>query len=94
MFEETGPMTGPVLMMAGGGGGSGNDDELFSSIKFWLWPLPVDGDTRLVAQWQDLGMQEESVSLAGDQLRMAAASVQKYWSSPASGERETSPPSV
>jgi len=83
-----------MVCPAGGGGGSGNDDELFSSTKFCLWPAPIDGDTRLVAQWQDLGMQEESVSLAGDQLRTVAASVQNYWISPASGEREPSPPSV
>lgn len=50
MFEGEEPVTGPVLMSAGGGGGSSNDDELFCSNKFWLWPLPLGGDTRVVAQ--------------------------------------------
>jgi hypothetical protein len=72
-------------MMAGGGGGSGNDDELSSSSKFWLWPLPLGGDTRVVAQWDDLGMKEESVLIAGEQLGTAVANVQKYWVAPRSG---------
>lgn len=81
-FEGTEPMTGPVLMMAGGGGGAGDDNQVFSSSKFWLWPLPIDGDTRMVAQWDDLGMKESSVVVTGDQLGTAAASVQKYWPAP------------
>jgi hypothetical protein len=85
MFEGAEPVTGPVLMMAGGGGGSGNDDELFCSSKFWLWPLPLGGDTRVVAQWDDLGMKEESVLVAGEQLGTAAANVQKYWVTPLPG---------
>ncbi|MBD8042634.1 hypothetical protein H9638_02290 [Arthrobacter sp. Sa2BUA2] len=78
-------MTGPVLMPVGGGGGSGNDEELYGSNKFWLWPLPLGGDTRLVAQWDELGMKEESVLIAGDQLGAAAANVQKYWAAPLPG---------
>ncbi|WP_427131309.1 hypothetical protein [Pseudarthrobacter sp. S9] len=79
MFDGTEPMTGPVLMMAGGGGGSGNDDEVFSSTKFWLWPLGGGGDTRAVPQWDDLGMKEESILISGKLLASAAARVQKYW---------------
>lgn len=79
MFEGTEPVTGPVLMMAGGGGGSGDDNQVVSSSTFWLWPLPLDGDTRMVAQWDDLGMKEGSVVLTGEQLATAAESVQKYW---------------
>lgn len=79
------PVTGPVLMPVGGGWGSGNDDEVSGSNRFWLWPLPLGGDTRLVAQWNDLGMREESVLIAGEQLEAAAANVQKYWVTPLPG---------
>jgi hypothetical protein len=79
MYDGTEQVTGPVLMMPGGGSGSGSDDEVFSSTKFWLWPLPLDGDTRVVAQWDDIGMQEASIILAGEKLRTAATKVQKFW---------------
>jgi hypothetical protein len=79
MFDGSEAVAGPVLMMAGGGGGSANDDELFASSRFWLWPLPLDGDTRVVAQWDDLGMAEVSVLISGEQLAGAAPKVQKYW---------------
>lgn len=79
IFEGTEPVTGPILMMAGGGGGSGDDNQVSSSTKFWLWPLPLHGDTRMVAQWDALGMKESSVVVTGEQLGAAAASVQKYW---------------
>lgn len=75
-------MTGPVLLMAGGGGGSGDENQVFASNKFWLWPLPLDGDTKIVAQWDDLGMKEGTVIVTGEQLGTAAASVQKYWLAP------------
>jgi hypothetical protein len=38
-----------------------------------------------VAQWDDLGMKEESVLVAGEQLGTAAANVQKYWVTPLPG---------
>lgn len=79
MFDGSETVAGPVLMMAGGSGGSGSDDELFASSKFWLWPLPLGGDTRVVAQWDDLGMAEVSVLISGEQLAAAAPKVQKYW---------------
>ena len=79
MFDGSETVSGPVLMMAGGSGGSGSDDELFASSKFWLWPLPLGGDTRVVAQWDDLGMAEVSVLISGEQLAAAAPKVQKYW---------------
>jgi hypothetical protein len=79
MYDGTEQVTGPVLMMPGGGSGSGSDDEVFSSTKFWLWPLPLDGDTRVAAQWDDIGMQEASIILTGEKLRTAATKVQKFW---------------
>ena len=83
MFEGEEEVTGPVIMMRGGG--SGNDDELSFSIRFWLWPLPLGGDTRVVAQWEDFGMKESAVLIAGEQLETAAEKVQKYWVAPLPG---------
>ncbi|MET3920345.1 hypothetical protein [Arthrobacter sp. UYEF20] len=85
MFDGTDQVTGPVLLMSGGGGGTGSDDEVSLSTKFWLWPLPQGGDTRVVAQWDDIGMKEESIIVTGEQLRTAAAKVQKFWVAPAPG---------
>jgi hypothetical protein len=82
MLDGTDPITGPVLIPAGGGGGSGSEDELVSSSKFWLWPLPLGGDVHFVAQWDDLGMKEGSVLVSGEQLKAAVADVQKYWAGP------------
>ena len=79
MFDGSEQVAGPVLMMAGGGGGSASDEEVFSSTRFWLWPLPLGGDTLLVAQWDDLGMAEVSVPISGELLAAAAPKVQKYW---------------
>lgn len=79
MFDGSEPAVGPVLMMAGGGSGSGNDEEIFSSSRFWLWPLPLGGDTRVVAEWDDLGMPEVSLLIRGEQLAAAAPKAQKYW---------------
>ena len=79
MFDGSEEVPGPVLMTAGGGGGSSNDEELFASSRFWLWPLPLGGDTRVVAQWDDLGMAEVSVLISGEQLAAAAPKAQPYW---------------
>lgn len=79
LFDGTERVKGPLLIMTGGGGGSGNDDEVSSSTRFWLWPMPGNGDVRFVAQWNDLGMKETSIVISGDHLAKAAARVQKYW---------------
>ena len=68
----------PVLALNGGGGGGG-DEEFSGSGTLWLWPLPPDGDLRLVCQWTDFGLEETSLMLDGGTLRQAAASVQPYW---------------
>lgn len=70
--------TPPVLYLQNRGGGGG-DDELTGSGILWLWPLPVAGDLRLVAQWTDLGMGEGSITLDGKQLLDAASGAEKYW---------------
>lgn len=69
----------PPTLVLNNGGGSGAPDELAGSGTLWLWPLPPAGDLRLVAQWIDFGMEESSITLAGGQLRQAAAGVQRFW---------------
>jgi hypothetical protein len=76
--EETAP-EGPVLMQAGGGGGAGSDEELSFSGKWWLWPLPSDGDLRVVARWPDRGMDESSVLISGAALTAPGGEIQRYW---------------
>lgn len=71
-----------MLTTAGGGDGSGSDDEVTSSVKFWLWPLPTAGELRIVAQWADGGMGQVSIGVSGDVLASAAELVQPYWLTP------------
>lgn len=63
--------------MANGQGGSGNDDELTGAARLWLWPLPA-GDLRLVVQWKEAGMPEQSLMLDGGQIAAGALLAQKY----------------
>ncbi|UKA48965.1 hypothetical protein LFT48_16190 [Arthrobacter sp. FW305-123] len=63
-----------------GGGGSGNDDEVSASGNLWLWPLPPDGEIRLLAQWKGLGIEECSITIDGRNFSAAAARAQNFWS--------------
>jgi len=77
MFDGSETVTGPVLV-ANGQGGSGNDDELTGAARLWLWPLPAGGDLRLVVQWKEAGMDEQSIMLDGGQIAAAALLAQQY----------------
>ncbi|MBT2512858.1 hypothetical protein [Arthrobacter sp. ISL-30] len=77
-FEGTEQPDPPVLLLRGSGG-NGAEDELAGSGQIWLWPLPPEGELRLVAQWKDFGLEECSIMLDGGQLRDATAGVQQYW---------------
>ncbi|WP_244296722.1 hypothetical protein [Paenarthrobacter nitroguajacolicus] len=80
MFEDTDDVSGPVLTHRGGGGGSAGDEQVDGSAQYWLWPLPVEGDTTLVAKWDDLGVPESSMTVSGEQLGNALGHVRRYWS--------------
>lgn len=62
-----------------GGGGSSNDDEVSASGNLWLWPLPADGELRLLAQWKGLGIGECSVAIDGSNFSSAAARALNLW---------------
>jgi len=62
-----------------GGGGSGNDDEVSASGNLWLWPLPADGELRLLAQWKGLDIDECSIAFDGSNFSQAAADAQNFW---------------
>lgn len=78
-LEDTDDFTGPVLTTLGGGGGSNNAEFVQFTGRYWLWPLPVEGDTTLVAQWDALGIPESSLVLPGPDLAQALERVRKYW---------------
>lgn len=80
MFDGTDDVTGPVLTNIGGGGSSGNDETVQGSANYWLWPLPVEGDSKLVAKWEELGMPEGSLVVSGEKLSDALGKIRKYWS--------------
>ncbi|MGF6833393.1 hypothetical protein QF015_001562 [Paenarthrobacter sp. TE4293] len=79
-FENSNDVTGPVLTTLGGGGGSNNDEHTQFTGRYWLWPLPVEGDTQLVVRWDALGIPESSLVLYGEQLAEALGRVRNYWS--------------
>lgn len=79
-FEDTDDVTGPVLTTLGGGGGSNNGDYVQFAGRYWLWPLPLEGDTTLVARWEALGLPESSLELSGVQLGDALGRGRNYWS--------------
>lgn len=72
-------VTGPVLTPLGGGGSGGNDEYLQGSSRYWLWPLPQDGEAVLVARWAGLGMPESSIPLPVEKFPEAAHTVRKFW---------------
>lgn len=78
-FAPNEPRPEPPVLLFQSLGGNGGDDEMASSGRIWLWPLPPPGDVRLVFQWTDMGMPETSISLDGAGLRDAAAGAQPYW---------------
>ena len=71
-------LTGPMLLGIGGGGTTGSDDEWVYSSRLWLWPLPEQGDLRLVAKWDEAGMPETSIVLDGDRIVAALDGVQPF----------------
>ena len=79
-FGDPDAVTGPILMHRGGGGGSAGDEQAEGSVKYWLWPLPAEGDLRLVAKWDELGLPEGSVVVPGELLARAREHVRGYWS--------------
>lgn len=48
------------------------------SAPLWVWPLPDDGGLRLVVQWKEAGMPEQSIVLDGDRVAEAVRDVQSY----------------
>ncbi len=79
MVEDSEDVSGPVLSHLRGRGGSAGDEQVDGSAQFWLWPLPVEGDTRVVARWDELGVPESSLVLSGAGLADALGSVQNFW---------------
>lgn len=77
MFDGNEPVTGPVLMVNGEGGGGG-EDGLTGSARLWVWPLPENGGLRLVVQWKEASMPEQSIVLDGDRIAEAVRDVQSY----------------
>ncbi len=79
MFEGSEDVIGPVLTHQGGGGTGGSDEQVDGSARYWLWPLPVEGDAQLVARWDELGMPESSLVLPGEEFGDALGRVRNYW---------------
>ena len=78
--EDQEGVTGPVLTVLGGGGSSASGEQVESTGRYWLWPLPLEGDTRLIAKWDAIGLPESSVVISAEQLGQALGKVRRYWS--------------
>ncbi|MFC8038954.1 hypothetical protein ACFUOZ_06330 [Paenarthrobacter sp. NPDC057355] len=71
---------GPVLVPQEGSGSSAGDEQAVGHAQYWLWPLPAEGDLRIVAKWDDVGLAEGSVTVPAESLARAREQVGKYWS--------------
>ena len=68
------------LEMHGGGG-----SDLEHSQQYWAWPLPADGEVRIVVEWPAYGITESAVSLDAAALREAASRAHPVWAEDADG---------
>ena len=69
--------------MAAATANPGRPKARFTSFQpqwLWLWPLPLEGDTQLIAKWDAIGLPESSVVISAEQLGQALGKVRKYWS--------------
>jgi len=57
--------------------GGGSDREY--SQHYWAWPLPTAGPLRFVVEWPSFGIEETTVSIAGDLLVEAAGRARPVW---------------
>ena len=79
MFEGSEEVAGPVLVDWGGAGGSAGDQQAEGSVRYWLWPLPAEGELQIVAKWDDQGLPESTLKVPGDRLATARGEVREYW---------------
>ncbi|MFS2088260.1 MULTISPECIES: hypothetical protein [Micrococcaceae] len=80
MFEGSEEVTGPVLVEWGGAGGSAGDQQAEGSARYWLWPLPAEGELKIVAKWDNQGLAESTLTVPGERLATAREAVRGYWS--------------
>jgi hypothetical protein len=69
--ERTQP---PFLAMQGGSGGS---EEY--NMKYWLHPLPLEGDLEFHCSWDSEGVTDSLLRIEGDPLREAAQRAHRLW---------------
>ena len=73
LFDER-PDSLVVLPRSGGGDGG------HWQSRYWLWPLPADGDIVFYAEWPSQNIAEISATVDGDELRQRAAEAEILWS--------------
>lgn len=78
-LSEGEEVQGPVLSVLGGGGAGGNDEQVHGTARYWLWPLPIEAGTKVVAKWEGLRMPESSYNLPHELLVTALGDVRKFW---------------
>lgn len=68
------PPPAPIVFSRGGGGGDRSWRQ-----RFWMWPLPDEGQLTFVVAWPELGIDEQSTVIDTTDLRRAAAEAEVLW---------------
>lgn len=66
----------PDRVIIGRGGGGGSDGW---RMRYWMWPLPPEGDLTVFAEWPLFDVAETSAVLDATAIRRAVADAEVIW---------------
>jgi len=69
------PADGPIISPRSGGGGGKRWD-----FRYWVWPLPPEGELTFICEWKALGLGPVEHDVDASAIRRAGASSKSFWS--------------
>ncbi|MEU8075919.1 hypothetical protein AB0B31_10755 [Catellatospora citrea] len=72
-YEEANP--GALVMAPREGGGGGRHYQ----TRYWVWPLPPPGAVTFVCDWAEVGIDESTANLDGEQITAASLRAVRLW---------------
>ena len=58
-------------------GGGGTPDSL--TMRYWMWPLPPEGDLAIVSEWPGYDVPESRIVVDATELRARATEAEAIW---------------